>query len=82
MENYFWLSDGHPTVRYLGKVIQIMLIQTAIWFPSGLKNGENWSKNPELIYAHPFGGSQDPCLLQLRDGTSIMYQLWLGLSQA
>ena len=33
------------------------------------KDGENWSKNPELIYAHPFGGSQDPCLLQLRDGT-------------
>jgi hypothetical protein len=24
-----------------------------------------------LIYAHPFGGSQDPCLLQLRDGTII-----------
>ena len=35
------------------------------------KDGENWSKNPELIYAHPFGGSQDPCLLQLRDGTLL-----------
>ena len=23
------------------------------------------------IYAHPFGGSQDPCLLQLRDGTLL-----------
>jgi len=31
-------------------------------------DGETWSKNPELIYAHPFGGSQDPCLLQLRNG--------------
>jgi sialidase-1 len=31
-------------------------------------DGETWSKIPELIYAHPFGGSQDPCLLQLRDG--------------
>ncbi len=31
-------------------------------------DGETWTKNPELIYAHPFGGSQDPCLLQLRDG--------------
>ena len=35
------------------------------------RDGENWSKEPELIYAHPFGGSQDPCLLQLRDGTLL-----------
>ncbi len=30
-----------------------------------------WTKDPELIYAHPRGGSQDPCLLQLRDGTLL-----------
>jgi len=35
------------------------------------KDGENWTKNPELIYANPFGGSQDPCLLQLKDGTIL-----------
>ena len=35
------------------------------------KNGETWTKKPELIYAHPYGGSQDPCLLQLRDGTLL-----------
>ncbi len=34
-------------------------------------NGEKWTKDPELIYAHPFGGSQDPCLLQLKDNTLI-----------
>jgi sialidase-1 len=34
-------------------------------------DGEKWTDNPDLIYAHPFGGSQDPCLLQLRDGTLI-----------
>jgi hypothetical protein len=34
-------------------------------------DGENWSKNPELIYAHPFGGSQDPSMIQLRDGTIL-----------
>lgn len=34
-------------------------------------NGETWTKKPELIYAHPFGGSQDPCLLQLKDGTIL-----------
>lgn len=35
------------------------------------RDGENWTADPELIYAHPFGGSQDPCLLQLRDNTLI-----------
>jgi sialidase-1 len=34
-------------------------------------NGRTWSQEPELIFAHPFGGSQDPCLLQLRDGTLL-----------
>jgi sialidase-1 len=33
-------------------------------------DGETWSE-PSLLYAHPFGGSQDPCLLQLSDGTLI-----------
>jgi sialidase-1 len=35
------------------------------------KDGEKWTDDPDLIYAHPFGGSQDPCLLQLRDGTLL-----------
>ena len=35
------------------------------------KDGENWSKEPQLIYSHPFGGSQDPCLLRLSDGTLL-----------
>ena len=30
--------------------------------------GKTWSREPEMIFAHPFGGSQDPCLLQLRNG--------------
>jgi len=34
-------------------------------------DGRSWSKEPELIYAHPFGGSQDPCMIQLRDGTLV-----------
>jgi sialidase-1 len=34
-------------------------------------DGENWTREPKLIYAHPFGGSQDPCLLSLHDGTLI-----------
>jgi hypothetical protein len=35
------------------------------------KDGEKWTEVPELIYAHPYGGSQDPCLLQLRNGTIL-----------
>lgn len=34
-------------------------------------NGETWTEKPDLIYSHPFGGSQDPCLLQLKDGTIL-----------
>lgn len=34
------------------------------------KDGIQWDE-PSLIYAHAFGGSQDPCLLQLRDGTLL-----------
>jgi sialidase-1 len=34
-------------------------------------NGQTWSQSPQLIYAHPFGGVQDPCLVQLHDGTLV-----------
>lgn len=33
--------------------------------------GKTWSREPELIHAHPFGGSQDPCMVQLSDGTIV-----------
>lgn len=33
-------------------------------------DGDTWSQ-PELMYAHAWGGSQDPCLLLLRDGTLL-----------
>ncbi len=46
------------------------------------KDGENWTKNPELIYANPFGGSQDPCLLALRDGTLLCTSYgWMNLQE-
>lgn len=35
------------------------------------RDGETWTKEPELIFAHPQGGSQDPCLLQLNNGTIL-----------
>ncbi len=34
-------------------------------------NAQTWSKDPELIFAHPFGGSQDPCMVQLQDGSIV-----------
>ena len=43
------------------------------------RDGETWTKEPELIFAHPFGGSQDPCLLQLKDGTLICTSYTWGL---
>jgi sialidase-1 len=35
------------------------------------KDGVNWTTEPDLLYAHPFGGSQDPCMIQLKDGTLL-----------
>ena len=34
-------------------------------------NAVSWTSETELIFAHPFGGSQDPCMIQLRDGTIV-----------
>ena len=34
-------------------------------------NGLGWSEQTELIYAHPYGGSQDPCMIRLRDGSIL-----------
>jgi len=33
--------------------------------------GKTWTKEPELVYAHPLGGSQDPCMVQLKDGSIV-----------
>jgi len=33
-------------------------------------NGQTWS-SPELLFAHPLGGSQDPCMVQLSDGSIV-----------
>lgn len=35
-------------------------------------NGETWTQDPELIFAHPYGGSQDPCMNQLNDGSLLV----------
>ena len=45
-------------------------------------DGEHWTPTPELICAHPLGGSQDPCLLQLSDNTVLCASyLWTFLRE-
>jgi hypothetical protein len=44
--------------------------------------GKSWSREPELIYSHPFGGSQDPCMVQLRDGSILCASYaWMPLGK-
>lgn len=44
--------------------------------------GRTWSKEPEWIYAHPLGGSQDPCMVQLDDGSLLVTSYaWMLLPQ-
>lgn len=46
------------------------------------RDGLNWSGEPQLLYAHDFGGSQDPCLLQLSDGTLLCTSYgWTQISE-
>ncbi len=33
--------------------------------------GKTWTKEPQLLFAHPLGGSQDPCMVQMKDGTIL-----------
>jgi hypothetical protein len=33
-------------------------------------DGKTWSE-PKIFFAHPFGGSQDPCMVQLRDKSIV-----------
>jgi hypothetical protein len=40
--------------------------------------GRSWSREPQLMFAHPYGGSQDPCLLQLANGDLLCTSyLWI-----
>ena len=44
--------------------------------------GETWSTEPELIHAHPMGGTQDPCMVQLDDQSLLVSTyLWMLLPQ-
>jgi hypothetical protein len=55
---------GEPRVSHTDPNSYLVLVRST-------DGGRTWSREPELIHAHPFGGSQDPCMVQLRDGTIL-----------
>ncbi|MGI6519503.1 MAG: hypothetical protein ACOX2D_00010 [Fermentimonas sp.] len=67
-----------PTDESLGREETDIRIRTATWFMVRSRDGETWTTEPELIYAHPFGGSQDPCLLRLKRRNTCFAQATAG----
>src|ERR1051325_1751138 len=55
---------GEPGITHTDPNSQLVLVRSG-------DGGKSWSREPQLIFAHPFGGSQDPCLVQLRDGAIL-----------
>jgi hypothetical protein len=60
-----------PDKRLLGEKHNQHIDPNSYLYMVRSSDAENWTEEPELIYAYPFGGSQDPCLLQLQDGTLL-----------
>ena len=43
-------------------------------------SGRTWSE-PAIVYTHPFGGSQDPCMVQLSDNSILLASyVWAWMS--
>jgi sialidase-1 len=55
---------GEKTYSHADPNSQLVLVRSR-------DSGKTWSPEPELMFANPFGGSQDPCMVQLRDGTIV-----------
>jgi sialidase-1 len=55
---------GEKTYSHADPNSQLVLVRSR-------DGGRTWSQEPELIFANPFGGSQDPCMVQLRNGTIV-----------
>ena len=44
--------------------------------------GDTWTTEPQLMFAHPFGGSQDPCMIKLHNGDILCTSyLWVQLGE-
>lgn len=55
---------GRPGVQHTDPNSYCVLVRSR-------DGGQSWTSEPELIYAHPLGGSQDPGLVQLKDGSIL-----------
>ena len=55
---------GEPSTNHTDPNSYLVLVRSS-------DNGATWTKEPELLFAHPFGGSQDPCMIALRDGSIV-----------
>ncbi|MBO9592508.1 MAG: exo-alpha-sialidase [Niabella sp.] len=60
-----------PERRVLGERVTTHVDPNSYLMQLTSKDGLHWPAAPSLLYAHPFGGSQDPCLLQLRNGNLL-----------
>jgi len=57
------LAFGEAKNNHVDPNSQLVLVRSS--------DGQTWTSPPELLHAHALVGSQDPCLLQLRDGTVL-----------
>jgi sialidase-1 len=55
---------GDRGVTHTDPCAQLVLVRST-------DDGESWTPTPKLIFAHPRGGLQDPCLLALDDGSML-----------
>jgi sialidase-1 len=55
---------GNAAETHTDACSQLMLVRSS-------DQGETWTKEPQLLFAHPRGGLQDPCMLQLDDDSIL-----------
>lgn len=67
-----------PELTLLGGTASHTHPNSELMLVRSFDGGETWTEEPELIYAHPMGGSQDPCMNQLADGSILCSSyLWV-----
>jgi hypothetical protein len=55
---------GSASITHTDPCSQLVLVRST-------DGGRSWSATPKLLYAHPRGGLQDPCMVQLDDGSIL-----------
>ena len=60
-----WRLYGATAKSHTDPNSQLMLVRSR-------DDGVTWSKTPQLIFAHPYGGSQDPCMVLMDNGSILL----------